>query len=241
MQTDTLSLVFSAAALAAALAAWWRAGGESDVRELREQLRGKLEQLRRRQNEMAEHAAAVLTQAYEAHRRRIEAVRRRLREEAREAGAEIEEQMERARRQLDAVGERLERAARSVRGEAVSKAHAAEQAIARSVRRIEARVMLIGVRVRAQAARGAAERGDFDEAEALLARAADEFQEARALLGNDAELELPLGAIRASLREATSALKARAEDARQKIEKAIVDTEQLVGRLEADESNPNNH
>ena len=76
---------------------------------------------------------------------------------------------------------------------------------------------------------------DFERADRLLADATELLQSAGETLGDDHAYDQLLDAMKLALREATTAVRAHAEDVRQKIEQVLTDTDRIVSSLESDE------
>jgi surfactin synthase thioesterase subunit len=148
----------------------------------------------------------------------------------------MEKQLQLALDQLEALARRLDEAGDSVKTVAFSTAQRIEEALARRVRRLEARGALLQAKAKAARAEAAAATNDFHRADELLADAADLFQTARETLGDDRVYELQLEAMKQDLRAATSAVRTRAQDTRSRIDRVLADTDRIVSALESDET-----
>ncbi len=104
------------------------------------------------------------------------------------------------------------------------------------VRRVEARATLLQAKAKATRAVGVAGKRDFLRAEQLLEQATGLLRNARETLGDDHAYDQLLDAVKLALREATTAVRAQAEDVRKKIEQVLADTDRLVSTLESDEA-----
>jgi hypothetical protein len=193
------------------------------------------ESLKAKAKEIAEKAQQAIATAYDASRERLNRAGQTLRNTRDEAAQNLEPQLKKAQEQLDALAKRLEESARSAKDTTAAKAREAEQAVARRAKRIEARALLLRVKASTTLAVKAAAKNDFTTAEKLLVDATEYLRQARALLVDDHTYDGDLIATKAALNEATSAVKAHAENARKKIEEAISDTDKVVGSLEVEE------
>lgn len=232
---DTATLAISVAALALGGVAYWRSGGQRDVARLEDGLRRDLGELRAKQAELVDHAGEDLSAAYERSRARLSSARSRIHRMQEAAVEELENQMRRAGEQLEDLGRRLEQAAYEAKDATVAGARATERGIARRVRRMQARVLILEVKAKAQLAGHAARHRDFDRADARLAGAGDLLAEARTILADDA-FDDELEAIRDALRHAATSVRSRADDTRRRIEQVLADADRVVTSLEADES-----
>ena len=230
MNTVTLFLVGLSLVLSAV--AYWRSGGAQDLQKLR----AEFESLRLKQKELAEGIADGLSAAYSRSRERLQVARETLHRQKVEAVEGMEKQLELAQDQLDGLGRRLEEAAGSIKNVAVSTARRIEEAITVRVHRLEARAILLQAKAKVSRARTAAGKNDFQRADELLADATDLFHSARESLGRDHSYDLQLEVMKQALRSATTAVRARAEDTRSRIDRLISDTDRIVGALESDEA-----
>jgi len=130
----------------------------------------------------------------------------------------------------------LEDGAKSAKDATVAAARSVEEGIAMRVRRVEARATLLQAKAKATRAVGVAGKRDFLRAEQLLEQATGLLRNARETLGDDHAYDQLLDAVKLALREATTAVRAQAEDVRKKIEQVLADTDRLVSTLESDEA-----
>jgi len=232
---DTLAIIISLVSLAFAVTAYWRAGGKQDIEHARLEIEREIESLRTKQKELVESIAENITATYEASRKRLQHAREVLRQATEEAVEGLEQQIERARAQLEALTQQLEEAARSARDTTITSARDVEQAIAVRVRRVEARMMLLHAKAKTLRAVGAAGVHELPRAEELLEEAAELLRTARATLADDHAYDELFDNVKGALRDATMAVRTRAEDIRRKIEQVLSATDHLVGSLESDE------
>jgi flagellin-specific chaperone FliS len=229
---NTVILVLVALSLVLSAVAYWRSGGARDVQKLR----AEIDALRLKQKELAENITSSLSAAYTRSRERLQAVRENLRRQKAEAVEGMEKQLQLAHDQLEALGHRLEESAGSIKSATFSTAQKIEEAIALRVRRIEARVTLLHAKAKVARAQSAAEKSDFQRADELLADAADLWHSVRETLGDDRTYDPQLDALKRALRDATAAVRARAQDSRSRIDRVLADTDRIVGALESDEA-----
>jgi len=229
-------IVISTVSLLLSATAYWRSGGKRDVEHIRREVQREMEALRAKQKEFSETVSQSIAAAYERSRERLQVARDHLRRLKNEAVEGLEGQVQLAQEQLAALAQRLEEGAKSAKDATVAAARNVEAAIALRVRRIEARATLLEAKVEASRAVGLAGKKDFERAEELLERATELLRLARETLDNDHAYDQLLDKMRLALREATVAIRARAEDVRQKIEEVLADTERIVSTLESDEA-----
>ncbi len=210
------ALVISLASLVLGATAYWRAGGKQDIQAL-----GRV--------------AQAIAASYDKSRQRLQIARNHLRQLKEEAVEGLEKQVQLAQEQLETLARRLEEGAKSAKDATVAAARKVEEAIALRVRRIEARATLLQAKAKASRAVSSAAKKDFERADQLLQDATELLQSARETLGDDHAYDQLLDAMKLALREATTAVRAHAEDVRQKIEQVLTDTDRIVSSLESDE------
>lgn len=232
---NTLTLVLSLASLVLAAVAYWRAGGQRDLRRARLELERKVETLRAKQDELTESVAQALSAAYESSRRRLAAARRQLRELKDEAAEGLATEVRRAQEELEALAARLEAAAKNAKESTAAAAQTAERSIAFRVRRIEARATLLQAQWKAGRAVDAAAKRDFERADQLLGDATELLRHAQHILADDHARDELLEAMKLKLHSATAAVRSHAADARQRAEFVLTDAERLVAALESDD------
>ena len=242
---STAALIVASISLALAMVAYWRSGGARDIQKLKTALHSELEALRTKERELVESATKSLAAAYGRSRRRLAAARESLQKLKRETVEGLEKQIKLALEQLEALTELIEKSAHAAEQRTISAARRAERAIASRVRRMQARVALIHAKAKATHARWAAVSEDFDRAERLLVDATEHLRDARETLrfdrADDAQLELELDAVRESLREAISAVRARAADVHEHLEQVLADSNRILSTLETQETREFEH
>lgn len=235
---DGVTLIVSTAAIALAAVAYWRSGGRRDLDRAEEAVRRELREVRAKQVELLDHASEALTAAYDRSRGRLRAARERLARLQDAAVDGLEAQLKRANDHLEALTRRLDHAASSARDATVAAAKATERGIARGARRVHARVVLLEAKAKARLAQRAASDKDFDRADARLSEASELLAEARTILDGDDAFDVELDRFRDALRDAASAVRARAEDTRRRIDQVLVDADLVVSSLEAKADQP---
>jgi hypothetical protein len=222
--------------LGLALVAYWRSGGKQDVQSVQASLQRELDVLRAKQKELVETASQTLAAAYDRSRQRLAIARENLRQQKEEAVAGLEKQVKLAQEQLEDLAKKLEDSARAAKDLTVSAARGAEEAIALRVRRIQVRTTLMQAKAKATHAQSAAANKEFDQADQLLIEATELMRDARQTLGDDHAYDALLDTMRGALRDATTAVRAKAENIRQKLDQVLADTDKLVSQLESDET-----
>jgi hypothetical protein len=210
------AFVISLVSLVLGTTAYWRSGGKQDIQAL-----GRV--------------ARAIAASYDKSRQRLQVARNHLRQLKEEAVEGLEKQVQLAQEQLETLARGLEEGAKSAKDATATAARNVEQAIALRVRRIEARTTLLQAKAKASRAVSSAAKKDFERADQLLADATELLRNARETLGDDHSYDQLLEAMKVALREATTAVRAHAENVRQKIEQVLTDTDRIVSSLESDE------
>jgi hypothetical protein len=156
----------------------------------------------------------------------------RLKDEAIEG---LEAQLEHARNQLQALERRLEEGAKSVEDSTLAAAQAAQQALIRSVHRLEAQTWILTAKGKTKSAMSRANDGDFMSAEKRLVEAIELVRDTRDILGEDRVYDAQLRIVAQSLREAVTAVRAKADDVRKRIEQVMSEADTLVSSFESDD------
>lgn len=230
-----IALILSLVGVALAGIAYWRAGGETDLRRAHDELRRDVDVLRAKQRELVDGAADTLAAAYNRSRSELRSVQTRIGELGRHTAEGLQDQLHRAGNQAQQLLTTLEHAAGQAKNLTVAAARNAEAGIARRARRIHARVVLLEVKANAALAARAADDRDFDRADRRLADASQLLGEARAILDDDHVIAEGLAAMKLRLLEAAEAVRTRAEDTQRRINTVVADTDRVVGDLEAAE------
>lgn len=221
---EWIALFVAFCSLVIAALAWWRAGGRRDW-----------QQLHAKQKELTETLLFLLEETYEQSRLSLRQTADGLQQLKAEAIDEVNQQLERASEQLSALEQRLEEGLRSVRSTALATAHRIEAALRRRVRRIEARGSLLFAKAAAVLAIRHAKAGELQRAEKRLDEATALLALARETMRADHAYDAQFDIVRRTLADAINAVRARAQDIRQQIEKVLAETDKLVNALESDE------
>lgn len=229
------ALILSLVAVALAAVAYWRAGGDADLRQAHDELRRDFDALRTKHRELVDGAADTLAAAYNRSRSELRAVQHRIGDLGRHTAGGLQDQLHRAGNQAQRLLTTLEHAAGEAKTLTVTAARSVEASIARRARRIHARVVLLEVKTNAALAARAVDDRDFDRADRRLAEASHLLAEARAILDDDHVIVEELATMKLRLLDAAEAVRTRAEDARRRIDTVVADTDRVVGDLEAAE------
>jgi membrane-associated HD superfamily phosphohydrolase len=222
---EIVMLIIAVVALVLAGTAYWRAGGQRD-----------LETLREKQKELSEVLLLVVEEAYEASRQTLQQTTEGLRTLKAEAIEGLEQEVERATQQLQALERRLADAMKAARDTTAAAAHKAQRALRLRVQRLEARGSLLYAKGCAVLANRWANKGEFLRAEKRLDEATALLALARETLRADHAYDEQFEIVKRSLAEATGAVRAKAQDARQRIDNVLAETNKLLGALELDET-----
>jgi hypothetical protein len=222
---EATALVIAIIALALAGIAYWRAGGQRD-----------LERLRAKQEELTETLLLAIEEAYEASRQTLRQTAESLRLLKDEAIEGLEQPIERAAQQLQALERKLEEGLKSARTSTLSAAHNVERSLRLRVRRIEARGSLLYAKASAVLAQRWAGKGELIRAEQRLDQATALLALARETLRADHAYDEQFEIVKRALAEATTAVRAKAQDIRQRIEQVLAETDKLLNVLESDET-----
>jgi cellobiose-specific phosphotransferase system component IIA len=222
---ETTALVIAVISLVLAGMAYWRAGGQRD-----------LELLRAKQQELTETLLLAIEEAYEASRQTLRQTAEGLRLLKDEAIEGLEQQVERATQQLQELERRLEAAAKAARDTTLAAAQKAERALRVRVHRLEARGSLLYAKGCAVLAIRWARKEEFDRAEKRLDEATALLALARETLRADHAYDAQFDIVKRTLADATTAVREKAQDVRQRIEHVLAETDKLLGSLESDET-----
>jgi len=229
------ALIISLVAAVLAAVAYWRSGGDADVRRAQDEIRRDLDAVRAKQRELVDHAADRLAAAYNRSRSQLHMVQTRIGDIGHHTAEGLQDQLHRAGEHAKRLLDSLEHATERAKDLTVTGARNVEQGIARRARRIHARVVLLEVKAKAALASRAAGDERFDKADEHLADASRLLAEARAILDDDEVIAEELTAMKAKLLDAAEAVRTRAEDTRRRIDAVVADTDKVVGDLEAAE------
>lgn len=232
------ALVIAIVSLVLAGVAYWRSGGQRDIQRFDSQLQRQLDALQMKQAELVEQAAQSLAAAYDRSRQRLQHVRARLHDLHTAAEEGLDAQRRRAVEHLEALSERLEHSAAAAKDATVSAARQAEASIARRVHRVHARVLILEVKGKATLARRAAAADEYDRADTRLSEAIELLGDVRSVLRDDHAYDSQLDSLKGNLREAVTAVRTRAEDAKRRIDHVLADADDVITRLESDEPAP---
>jgi cellobiose-specific phosphotransferase system component IIA len=221
----TTTLIIAIISLLFASVAYWRSCSKRD-----------LELLRAKQEELTESLLLVVEQAYDASRQTLRQTAEGLHHLKDEAVEGLEQPLERAQQQLQGLERRLEETAKVARDTPVAAAQKAERSLRVRVYRLEARGSLLYAKASGVLAIRWANNGDFARAEQRLDQATALLALARETLRADHAYDEQFEVVKRSLAEATSAVRAKGQDVRQRIDQVLADADKIVGTLEADET-----
>ena len=230
------ALVIAIVSLVLAGVAYWRSGGQRDIERFDNQLQRQLDALQMKQAELVDQAAQSLAAAYERSRRTLHHVRSRLHDLHTAAEEGLDAQRRRAAEHLEALSDRLEHSAAAAKAATVSAARQAEAGIARRVRRVHARVLILEVKSKSGLARRAASADEYDRADTRLSEAIELLGDVRAILRDDHAYDPQLDSLKSALREAVTAVRTQAEDTKRRIDHVLADADTVIARLESDEA-----
>ena len=232
---ETTAMIIAIVSLVVGGAAYWRAGGQRDVELMRKKLSSELESLLAKQKELSEALLATIEEAYAESRQALHQTSEGLQHLKNEAIEGLEQQIERAAQQLRVLERRLEESLKSAGQTTAATAHRIELALRRRVRRLEARGSLLYAKAAAVLASRYAQKEDFQRAEKRLDEATALLALARETMRADHVHDEQLESVKLLLAEATTAVRAKAQDMRQRMEQVLSATDKLVTVLESDE------
>jgi hypothetical protein len=221
---EITALIIAVVGLILAAVAYWRIGGRDDI-----------ELLRDKQRELADAFLFMIEDAYEESRQALRQTADGLRQLKAEAVEGLEQQIERATQQLHALEQRLANGLKSARNSTLSVARSVERALRVRVHRLEARGSLLYAKASATLAIRWSNKAEFQRAEKRLDEATSLLALARETFRADHAYDEQLEVVKCSLAEATTAVRARAQDARQRIEQVLTETDKLLTALGSDE------
>jgi TolA-binding protein len=232
---DKLALVLAILSLAIGSVGYWRSGGQHDVEVLRQEVAKEIEVIRTKQRELTDTVAASTRAAYEASQERIRRMAEQLAELRKDATESMKKQVDLATKQMEELEGRIADGIKAVKETTAEKARATEEALAKRVHRLEARVDALRAKREINLALAKAKQNDFDKADEYLQEAVALLKDARETLGNDYAYESELSDVSESLRQAVAAIKAHAADVQARIEKVVTRSDTLLSALESDE------
>lgn len=231
---NSVALLIASVALVLAAVAYWRSGGQYDVALFRQEFRRDLEHMRTIQKQLTENAARSMSEAYQRSQARLTGIAEHLEHLKDEAGEGLESRLQAAGRELQALRDRVAQNAKAAKNSTLSAAYGAHQALARAIRRLEARTSLLSAKSKVQRAVRRAKHEEFELAERRLEEAMELVRAARETLGDDRGYDRELDKVKNALRGATSAIRAKAEDSKRQIEHVLSETDSLVARFESE-------
>jgi chromosome segregation ATPase len=230
---NKIALILSVLALVIGSLAYWRSGGKEDVITARRALEERIQSLQTKQEELTENAKAATREAYESLQVRMERVAKGLAEIRENAATGLKAQIDSASRDIEALQSQVAQGLKALKDLTVAPGRQAEEALAKGVGRLEARLDTLEAKFFINRALAAAEENQFDRAEERLREAAASIKEAQRKLDGDTAHDAEFHAVNLALREAVTAVKSRASDVRARIDKIVTESDALVASLES--------
>lgn len=196
--------------------AYWRLFGEGDVAALRRRFEDDL--------------ASRIRTGYDESLARIRRAQARLAAAGKDVSATVREKIDALGADLARLKDDADSALAKLREGVSSTASAAEQALARRVRRVEAKTHVMSARSEIERAQRLAAKGDFFCAEEALDEAAAKIRDARARYADD---ETVFADVLAALRDAIRAVRVEAEDHKRQLDRLVAKSDALAADLDA--------
>lgn len=229
-----VALVLSAGSFAVAIASWLRAGGRQQLAAMRRDLAREVELLRTGQQTLLEDLATRVRRGYERLLARVEHAQQRLGELRERASADMHRRLDTLREELaDVQGTAAGELAR-LKAEASAATAAAEDSLARRLRRLEGRLQILQARMEISNAEVLAGDGDFTTAEELLEDAVARVRDVRSRL-DEMEEDPAFGDVLNALQKAIRSVRMRAEARERQIDRVVSASDTLLACLEARE------
>jgi hypothetical protein len=217
---SSYALVFSIASLVLALAAYWRAGGRRD-----------LEVLQVKQRLMAEDLAKWMRKGFEDSLARIARAQKRLSELSTEASEQIREATRVLELELGEMKKEAELGLFHLKTEVSSGGHAAQEALAKRIRRTEGSIQVLVARSEIAAAEKLAAADEIVQAEDLLEDAVSKVREVRMRLSEEVGDDPAFEHVIETLHEALRSVRARAVDHKRRIDSVLEASDSLLASL----------
>ncbi len=228
---DVIALAVSIVALLLSVVAYWRAGGWADLICVRKELRDEIDVLRNKQRQLVDSVRQSIRHTYDDLTERIDRAEQRLvlMKDVMVDGIEMPIRL--AIEQLKAARDCIQDRTAKMEDVAVDASRRAQQSVVQHVHRLEARVAMLGAEADTFRARRLANDTEFEKAEELMHDALAKVRDAEKLLQNDHVFDDAIRQLLDSIREALTAVRTNADDARQRLDKVMAESESLVAEL----------
>ncbi|MDB4996028.1 MAG: hypothetical protein JWM74_3460 [Myxococcaceae bacterium] len=217
---SSYALVFSIVSLVLSLAAYWRAGG-----------RRELEVLQVKQRLMAEDLAKWMRKGFEDSLARTARAQKRLAELSQGASQQLREANRVLELELGELKKEAELGLFHLKTEVSSGGHAAQEALAKRIRRIEGSIQVLVARAEIAAAERLAAANEIVQAEDLLEDAVSKVREVRMRLSEEVGDDPAFEHVIETLHDALRSVRARAVDHRRRIESVLEASDSLLASL----------
>jgi hypothetical protein len=220
-----IAVFLSVASMLLAAIAYWRSGGRED-----------LELVRSKQKLVVDELARRVRRGLEESRARAIRSQQRLAELKKEAADNVLVAIDGLTREVAEIKKETEERLQDLKFEVTAGAQAAEEALAKRVRRVEGSVRVLGARAEIRAAEQLADAGGFAEAEDLLEDAVARVREAKMRLADDDGEERSFEPVIEALHEAIHAIRERALDHKRQIDSVLSASDSLLASLRTREA-----
>jgi hypothetical protein len=217
---SSYALVFAIVSMVLALAAYWRAGGRRD-----------LEVIQAKQRLMAEDLAKWMRKGFEDSLARIGRAQKRVGELGKEAPENLRASIHALELELGEMRKEAELGLFHLKTEVSSGGHAAQEALAKRVRRAEGSVQVLVARSEITTAEHLADRNELAQAEDLLEDAVSKVREVRMSLSEEVGDDPAFEHVIETLHEALRSVRERAADHKRRIDSVLAASDSLLASL----------
>jgi hypothetical protein len=217
---SSYALVFSIVSMVLSLAAYWRAGGRRD-----------LEVLQVKQRLMAEDLAKWMRRGFEDSLARITRAQKRLAEVGRGAAENLRESISLLDIELGEMKKEAELGLFHLKTEVSSGGHAAQEMLAKRVRRAEGSIQVLVARAEIATAEHLADINELAQAEDLLEDAVSKVREVRMSLSEEVGDDPAFEHVIETLQDALRSVRERAVDHKRRIDSVLAASDSLLASL----------
>jgi hypothetical protein len=220
-----IAVFLSVASMLLAAIAYWRSGG-----------REELELVRSKQKLVVDELARRVRRGLDESRARAQRSQQRLAELRMEAAENVQVSIDGLIREVAEIKKESEERLQDLKFEVTAGAQAAQEALAKRMRRVEGSIRVLGARAEIRAAERLADAGDFADAEDLLEDAVAKVREAKMRLSDDDGEEGKFDPVIDALHEAIHAIRERALDHKRQIDSVLSASDSLLASLRTREA-----
>jgi hypothetical protein len=219
-----IAVFLSVASMLLAAVAFWRSGG-----------RENLERVQSKQKLVVDELSRRVRRGLEESRGRSVRGQQRLAQLGQEAASNVHHAIDEVTREVAEIQKEAEERLQDLRFDVTAGAQAAEEALAKRMRRVEGSIRVLAARAEIRAAERLADSGAFVNAEDLLEDAVAKVREAKMRLADDDGEEGKFDPVIDALHEAIHAIREQALDHKRQIDSVLAASDSLLVSLRARE------